>query len=88
MALSFLNPSRSYDEENRRVRFIGYDGMRSVPFAIEIGALRAKGLSLLDGEAESLAAFDASLGAIHDVAREVYKSNPQTTYLLRAADFE
>lgn len=87
MPLEFPNPSRSYDADNRRVRFIGHDGMVSVPFAVEVMALQKSGSHPLVGEAQSLAAFDAMRPSIHDVAREAYARVRQTTYVLGEADF-
>lgn len=83
----FLNPSRSFDANNRHVRFMGYDGMKSVPFAVEIAALQKAGLGMVRTEAQSLIAFDAMRASIHDVAREAYAGARQTSYLLKASDF-
>lgn len=85
MPLQFLNPSRSYDAEKGHVRFMGHDGMTSVPFAVEVGALTHDGGQL--AEQQALAAFDAACEAVHGVALEVYRNSKQTTYLLTEADF-
>lgn len=87
MALTFLNPSRSYDADNRRVRFVGHDGMRSVPFAVETAALEKAGFGDVRGETQSLAAFDANRPSIHDVARKAYAAARQTTYVLGEEKF-
>ena len=39
MALNFPNPSRSFDESRKGVRFVGHDGVFEVPFFIEADAL-------------------------------------------------
>lgn len=90
MTLAFLNPSRSFDEAKKAVRFIGHDGMFEVPFFIEAGALAkagAKSGRTQLSEAECLTAFDAARGSIHDVAREAYSHGRRTYYTLTAADF-
>lgn len=85
MTLAFLNPSRSYDEVRKAVRFIGHDGMFEVPFFVEVGAL-VPGKSDVS-EAQSLTAFDAARASIYDVAREAYSRGRRTSYTLTAADF-
>jgi hypothetical protein len=86
MTLEFPNRSRSFDEVRNAVRFIGHDGMFEVPFFVQAEALaRAGGADL--SEADCLDAFDASRGAIHDVAREAYSHGRRTSYMLTAADF-
>lgn len=87
MALTFLNPSRFYDAAHRAIRFMGYDGMKSVPFAVETEALQKAGFGNVQGEAQCLAAFDAVRASIQDVAREAYAASRQTTYVLKAVDF-
>lgn len=87
MALSFINPSRSYDAANGHVRFVGYDGMKSVHFAVELGALSTASFSTVKDEAQSLAAFDAVRASVHEAARTAYAKGHQPTYYLRAADF-
>jgi hypothetical protein len=85
MTLAFLNPSRSFDEARSAVRFIGHDGMFEVRFFVETDAL-VPGKPALT-EAESLTAFDASRGSIHDVARKAYTNGHRDSYTLTAADF-
>jgi hypothetical protein len=86
LTLEFPNRSRSFDEARSAVRFIGHDGMFEVPFFVEIGALAGSGRAELS-EQESLTAFDAARGSIHDVAREAYSHGRRTSYTLTAADF-
>lgn len=87
MVFSFINPSRSYDAANRHVRFVGYDGMKSVRFAVELGALSKAGFGAVEGEVQSLAAFDAVRASVHDVARTASARASQPTCYLKAADF-
>lgn len=87
MTLSFPNPSRSFDADKGCVRFIGHDGMISVPFAVEVEALGEAGAGRPIGEHQVLAAFDAARQAVHQVAQDAYANAKQTTYLLTARDF-
>lgn len=85
MTLAFHNPSRSFDDVRGAVRFVGHDGMFEVRFFVEAEAL-APGKPALT-EAESLTAFDASRGSIHDAARKAYAHGRRDSYTLTAADF-
>ena len=69
------------------MRFVAYDGMKSVPFAVAIEALSKAGFGQVQGESQSLAAFDAVRASIQEVAREAYASKRQTSYVLTSADF-
>jgi hypothetical protein len=84
MTLAFPNESRSYDEEARAVRFLGHDGMFEVLFLVEAAALAKPGSVT---ETHCLAAFDAARGAIHRVARKIYKPGRRITYVLTVEDF-
>ena len=86
MTLAFLNPTRSFDQSRKAVRFIGHDGMFEVPFFVEVDVLLTPGRSA-PTEAESLTAFDEARGSIHDVAREAYSYGRRTSYTLTAVDF-
>ncbi len=86
MTLSFPNPSRSFDEARKAIRFIGHDGMFEVPFFVQVGALAGPGGRELS-EAQSLTAFDAARDSIQNVAREAYSNGRRTSYILTAADF-
>lgn len=83
MTLAFLNPSRSYDPAQRRVRFVGHDGMFEIAFSVEVDVLSARG----DGEAGCLAAFDRARDSILRVARKAYARKRKNIYVLTAADF-
>lgn len=90
MALSFPNPSRSFDESRKGVRFVGHDGVFEVPFFIEADALaKADGSTArLDvSQADCLSAFDRLRATIHDVARTIHASRRRTSHILNASDF-
>lgn len=87
MPLEFPNPSRSFDEARNAVRFIGHDGMFSVPFFIEADALAPTSRNRPEtAEAACLAAFDAARHSIHTRARKLYSDGKRTIYTITAAD--
>ena len=83
MSLSFANASRSFIDTLNGVRFIGYDGMISVPFLIDKGALETAG-PITNTEASFLSAFDRSRKLIYSVASEIYAQSRQTSYKITA----
>lgn len=85
MTLLFPNPSRSFDDFEAGVRFIGYDGMISVPFVIEKSALEQMG-AIATTEASLLTAFDASRKMIYAVACKIYGQARQTSYRIKLQD--
>lgn len=89
MTLTFLNPSRSFDEARKAVVFFGHDGMFEIQFFVETAVL-AKGQSRGDtrmSEAQCLSAFDAMRASTHDVARTVYYRRRRNSNTLTAIDF-
>ncbi|MEO9337286.1 DUF1488 family protein [Mesorhizobium sp. SB112] len=84
MSLTFPNPSRSYDEAHKRIRFVGHDGMSQIEFALEVEALTAK--SAKDAETGYLAAFDNALETIRDAARKAYNKSHQNRFVLTSSD--
>lgn len=88
MALTFLNPSRSYDSIHRRVRFVGHDGMFQIAFSVEIDALPNGGAKKADGEEGYLAAFDKVRASVRDVARKAYSKSRKDIYVLTSTDFQ
>ncbi len=87
MTLSFPNPSRSYDDAHKTVRFWGHDGAFEITFAIDIEALaKLQALAVLD-EATILRTFDRCRQRIIDVASAQYRRRRSSAYLLVAADF-
>lgn len=87
MTLAFPNPSRSFDEAHRQIRFTGHDGMFEVPFLIDVEAL-SRGPAKARGEADWLAAFDAARSAIEKLARKAYSGGRRTIYVLNSADVQ
>ncbi len=87
MARSFPNLSSSFDDFEVGVRFVGYDGMTSVPFPIDKPALEKNG-AIAATESSLLAAFDASRKPIYDAAREVYSQARQTSYRITVEDMK
>jgi hypothetical protein len=57
VTLQFPNPSRSFDEMRKAIRFIGHDNMFEVPFFVEVS--RSPGLSRIarHGAVEGDASF-------------------------------
>jgi hypothetical protein len=86
MALAFPNETRSYDEERRRVRFVGYDGMFRIEFGIEIDALT--GFGAPQTESSSFAAFDSARAGIRQAAEKAYRKQRQSLIVLTSADFD
>ncbi len=86
MTLTFPNPSRSFDETRKAVRFTGYDDMAQVPFIIEAEALSISGRTA-ESESECLTAFDAARGSIQSAARKAYSRGRGNPYTLTVADF-
>ncbi|MFC3075021.1 DUF1488 family protein [Shinella sp. WSJ-2] len=82
MSLSFPNPSRSYEEAGKRIRFIGHDGVFAIPFfaATDI-------FPTATSEAGYLKAFDAARAAIDTAARRAYSAARKPAYVLTRADF-
>ncbi|CAK7255794.1 MULTISPECIES: DUF1488 family protein [unclassified Shinella] len=82
MSLSFPNPSRSYEEAGKRVRFIGHNGVFEIPFFVA-----ADLLSAATSEAGYLKAFDAARVAINTAALRAYSAARKPVYVLTRADF-
>jgi hypothetical protein len=90
MTLNFPNPSRSFDEINKRVSFWGYDSVIEVSFSVEGAALLKLYPGTLETEAGFLKAFDAELNKIHRAAEIVYSNGRQKgrfAYNLMVDDF-
>jgi hypothetical protein len=86
MALTFPNETRSYDEERRRIRFVGYDGMLRIEFGLEIDALARDGAP--QTESSSFAAFDSARANIRHAAEKAYRKQRQSLIVLTSADFD
>lgn len=87
MSLTFPNPSRSYDEAGKRIRFVGHDGMFQISFSVAADALSKAPSGTATSEATYLAAFDTASSSIHDIASRAYARSRKSVYVLTAADF-
>ena len=85
MALSFSNPSRSYDGTRHGVWFWGYDNTREITFFVEDRVLKNFDSALGSDEAGVLASFDRHRNEILKVAMTLYAEGPQTLYTLHVA---
>ncbi|WP_420992433.1 DUF1488 domain-containing protein [Cupriavidus sp. 30B13] len=82
MALSFPNPSRSYDAAKHCVWFWGYDNAREVTFQVNDAVLANLDPAMGQAEPEVLAAFDRHRDQILELARNRYATGRQNMYLL------
>ncbi|MFJ4292094.1 DUF1488 domain-containing protein [Cupriavidus sp. NPDC089707] len=82
MALSFPNPSRSYDESRHGVWFWGYDNAREISFVVDDRVLMDFDAALGSDEAGLLASFDRHRNEILKMAMALYAEGPQTLYVL------
>ena len=91
MKLSFHNTSRSFDNDNSRVRFWGYDQTIEISFYVECDALKRLCPNMDNVEDGFLASFDEMLNKIHEVANKVYVNGGggkgSYAYVLSADDF-
>jgi hypothetical protein len=72
--IQFPNSSRSFDEAKSRICFWGYDRTAEISFYIGREALQSLGKDVGSAESELLAAFDATLNKIRQVAAKVYSN--------------
>lgn len=72
MSLSFPNVSRSFDDRNQCVRFVGYDGMSEIRFFVALDALQSEKSHRNTSEENYLASFDELRGAILKAAEAAY----------------
>lgn len=86
MTLNFPNPSRSYDNKHRCVRFWGYDGTFEISFKVDWQVFSRINPGT-DDEFGILRSFDTYRDKILDVARRVYRGRHPGSYTLVAADF-
>ncbi len=82
MALSFPNPSRSYDASRHGVLFWGYDNAREITFLVEDRVLMNFDSDLGADEAGVLASFDRHRNEILEIAMALYAEGRQTLYTL------
>ncbi|HEY2138091.1 MAG TPA: DUF1488 domain-containing protein [Xanthobacteraceae bacterium] len=87
MALSFPNPSRSYDATRRAVRFWGHDNAMESSFFVAEDALKQIQPDMRLDEAGLLDAFDQHRAEIHAAAAKVYGRGHKGSYDLVGTDF-
>ena len=87
LALNFPNPSRSYDQRRRSVRFWGHDGAFEVSFTIEQAAFARLDSTATQDEFGSLKAFDRHRIRIQEVAGRLYARRRVDSCTLVASDF-
>jgi hypothetical protein len=88
MSIAFPNRSRSYDETEKRVRFLGHDGMFEVRFFIGLDALAKTAAAIVSSEKEALSAFDEKRRWILEAAEKAYSRGKNNNMcVLTAADF-
>ena len=89
MKIHFPNPSRSYDEDNHRIMFWGYDKAIEISFYVETAALKHLCPDVSELEKSYLSAFDKSIEKIHEIADKLYTSGLKGnySYILAAKDF-
>ena len=89
MRLSFPNQSRSFDDDNNRICFWGYDQTIEVTFYVKIDALKRLSKKMIETEAGCLHAFDTIRGKIEKVANNIYEHDKKGafSYILSAEEF-
>lgn len=87
MALGFPNQARSYDEERRRVRFLGHDGMFEVRFFVPAEMLAGELSSRTANASDYLAAFDVLRPRIQNAAERAYKTTRDNMIVLDSQKF-
>jgi hypothetical protein len=86
VAISFPNPSRSYDATRRAVRFWGHDRSMEASFFLTTEALKRLEPNLQSDAVDLLRAFDANRDRIYAIAARVYARGRKGSYDLVAAD--
>jgi hypothetical protein len=86
MALTFPNPSRSFDATRRAVRFWGHDSAMEWSFFVTEEALKRLHQEMTGDEAGMLRAFDAHRARIEVAASKAYRTGRRGSYELGAAD--
>ncbi len=87
MAISFPNSARSYDEANRRVRFLGHDGMFEVRFFVSADVLAGELSQRTASVDDYLASFDALRPRIQKVAEKAYAKTRNSMIVLNLENF-
>lgn len=84
--LTFPNPSRSYDAASDRVSFWGHDGTLEVSFFLLANTLFHLYPRTGYTEPAILAAFDAGLGRIHEIAAKAYRRDQRRRFYVLGPD--
>jgi hypothetical protein len=79
--LSFPNPSRSYDDTGRGVRFWGYDQTIEISFFLEEEALSKINPETRTNETGFLNTFDVNRDRICKVAGSIYSRRRKASYI-------
>jgi hypothetical protein len=89
MTLHFPNHSRSFDADNDRILFWGYDNIIEVAFFLKTDALKKFNSENTDTESGFLKIFDTVRNQIYKVADKVYSQVGKGNYacILSAKDF-
>jgi Protein of unknown function (DUF1488) len=87
VTLSFPNPSRSYDESRRRVRFVGHDGLNQIRFFLPVEILAGDLTSRSPTERDFLSAFDGMRKRIFEIAIKAYEARRRDTIELDPRSF-
>ena len=88
MSVAFPNRSRSYDPTERRIRFLGYDGVFEVRFFIGLDALAKTAAARVSSETDALAAFDRMRRQILETAEKAYlRGKRNNICVLAPSDF-
>lgn len=87
MPLQFPNPSRSYDQTRRAVRFWGYDTSMEYFFFVTVDAHEQVEPRLKRDEEGFLGAFDVNRDLIYQTAARVYSQDRKSRYELVRTDF-
>ncbi len=87
MVLNFPNPTRSYDQRRRSVRFWGYDGAFEISFNVEQAAFARMDPAATPDEIGSLKSFDRHRERILKIAAKLYSRRRGDTFTLMASDF-
>jgi hypothetical protein len=82
VALSFPNPSRSYDPARHCVCFWGYDNAREISFLVDDAMLKKLNPDIGTGEPALLAAFDCNRDRILGLAQNLYTGGSQNRYTI------
>ena len=80
-ALTFPNPSRSYDETGHGVHFWGYDQTFEISFFVEASALTKVNPKTKTDEEGFLDTFDSNCDRIRKVAGNIYSQRRKASYI-------